>query len=284
VAIEPKTVADQDKLSVALQKLAEEDPTFHVRSDENTGQTIIAGMGELHLEVLVDRMLREFRVGARVGRPRVAYRETITRPVEKAEFRYVKQTGGRGQYGHVVLEMEPAESGSGIFFEDKIVGGTIPREFIPAVQKGVRQAAESGVLAGYPVADVRVTLYDGSFHEVDSNEVAFQIAASMAFKEGMQRGMPVLLEPVMKVEILAPEEYLGELIGQVNSRRGEVLGMEVRHGNAKAVKAEIPLAEMFGYATELRSATQGRGVFTMEFDHYAQVYDKVAREIIRPGS
>ncbi len=283
VAIEPKTLADQDKLSLALKKLAEEDPTFQVRSDENTGQTIISGMGELHLEVLTDRMLREFRVHARVGRPRVAYRETITRPVEKAEYRYVKQTGGRGQYGHVLLELEPTDPGSGVIFEDRIVGGAIPREFIPAVSKGIHEAVESGVLAGYPVTDIKVVLYDGSFHEVDSSEMAFKMAAILAFKEGLQLGKPVLLEPIMRVEILVPEQFLGEIIGQINARRGEILGMEVRPGNAQAVRAMIPLAEMFGYATELRSASQGRGVFTMEFDHYAQVYESVAREIIFPG-
>ncbi len=283
VAIEPKTLADQDKLSLALHKLSEEDPTFRVRGDENTGQTIISGMGELHLEILVDRMLREFRVQANVGRPRVAYRETITRPVEKAETRYVKQTGGRGQYGHVVLELEKEETGTGITFENKIVGGVIPKEYIPAVEKGVREAAESGVLAGYPVTDIRVTLYDGSYHEVDSSEMAFKIAGSMAFREGLQKGRPVLLEPIMKVEVVAPEEYLGEIIGQLNSRRGEILGMEMHPGNVQAVRAMVPLAEMFGYATELRSATQGRGVFTMEFDHYDKVYEKVAQGIIRPG-
>lgn len=283
VAIEPKTIADQDKLSSALQKLSEEDPTFHVRADEDTGQTIISGMGELHLEVLVDRMFREFGVQGRVGRPRVAYRETITRPVEKSEYRYVKQTGGRGQYGHVILELEPTEPGSGIDFEDDIVGGAIPREFIRAVEKGVREASESGVLAGYPVTDIRVRLYDGSFHEVDSSDMAFNIAGSMAFKEGLHRGRPVLLEPVMSVEVVAPEEYLGEIIGQINARRGEVLGMEMRPGTTQAVRAQVPLAEMFGYATELRSATQGRGVFTMEFDHYDQVFEGQAQEIIRSG-
>ncbi len=283
VSIEPKTLADQDKLSLSLKKLSEEDPTFHVRSDENTGQTIISGMGELHLEVLVDRMLREFKVGATVGRPRVAYRETITRPVEKAEFRYVKQTGGRGQYGHVVLELEPAPQGSGIEFENRIVGGVIPKEYIPAVEKGVMGATEAGVLAGYPVTDVKISLYDGSYHDVDSSEMAFKIAASLAFKEGMQRGRPVLLEPIMRVEALIPEEYLGEIIGQLNARRGEIQGMEIRPGNAQAVRALVPLGEMFGYATEIRSATQGRGVFTMEFEHYAPVYEKVAQEIIRPG-
>ena len=283
VSIEPKTTADQDKMGEALRKLSEEDPTFRVRGDEETGQTIIAGMGELHLEVLVDRMLREFRVQARVGRPQVAYRESITRPVEKAEHRYIKQTGGRGQYGHVVLELQPGEPASGIVFENDIVGGVIPREYIPGVEKGVREAAESGVIAGYPVTDIKIRLYDGSFHEVDSSEMAFKMAGSMAFKEGMQKGGPILQEPIMKVEVIAPEEYLGEIIGQLNARRGEILGMEVRPGNAQAVRAMVPLAEMFGYATDLRSATQGRGAFTMEFDHYARVTENVARAIMSGG-
>ena len=280
IAIEPKTKADQSKMAEALRKLSEEDPTFRVRTDENTGQTIISGMGELHLEVLVDRMLREFRVQARIGRPQVAYRETITRPVPKAEMRYVKQTGGRGQYGHVVIELEPAEPGTGIVFEDKIVGGAIPREYIPAVEKGIREAADAGVLAGYPVVDILVRLYDGSYHEVDSSEMAFKMAGSMAFREGLRMGRPVLLEPVMKVEVVIPEEFLGDVIGQLNARRGEILGMEMRPGNAQAVKAMVPLAEMFGYATALRSGTQGRGVFSMEFDHYARVSESVAKEII----
>jgi len=279
VSIEPKTTVDQDKMSIALQKLAEEDPTFVVRVEEETGQTIISGMGELHLEVLVDRMMREFNVQARVGRPQVAYRETITKPVERAEFRYVKQTGGRGQYGHVVMELEPGEVGSGVEFESKIVGGTIPREYIPAVEKGVREAAEGGIIAGYPVTDVKIRLYDGSFHEVDSSEVAFKMAGSMAFREGAQKAKPVLQEPVMKVEVLAPDDYLGEIIGQLNARRGDILGMEVRPGSMQAVSAIVPLAEMFGYATDLRSATQGRGVFTMEFDHYARVTENVAKAI-----
>ncbi len=281
VAIEPKTSADQDKMGDALRKLAEEDPTFRVRTDENTGQTIISGMGELHLDIIVDRLVREFRVQANVGRPRVAYRETITRPVPRVEYRYVKQTGGRGQYGHVVISLEPAAPGSGIVFEDKIVGGVIPREFIPAVEKGIREAAESGVMAGYPVVDVKVTLFDGSFHEVDSSEMAFKMAASMAFKEGVQKGAPVLLEPIMKVEVVVPEEYLGDVIGQLNSRRGSIQGIEVRPGNAQAVRAMVPLGEMFGYATELRSATQGRGVFSMEFDHYAPVSEAVAQSILK---
>jgi len=280
VAIEPKTIADQDKMSIALQKLAEEDPTFHVRTDQDTGQTIISGMGELHLEVVVDRMLREFRVQATVGRPQVAYRESITRPVERAEYRYVKQTGGRGQYGHVLLELEPGKSGSGIEFRNDIVGGVIPREFFNAIQKGILESAEAGVLAGYPIVDVQVRLYDGSFHEVDSSEMAFKMAASLAFKEGIHKGNPVLLEPMMKVEVVVPEDYLGDTIGQLNARRGEILGTEMRPGNSQAVRSMVPLAEMFGYATDLRSATQGRGAFTMEFDHYAQVSESVAKLVI----
>ena len=281
IAIEPKSNADQEKMGEALRKLAEEDPTFRVRSDENTGQTIISGMGELHLDILVDRMLREFRLQANVGKPRVAYRESITRPVAKVDHKYAKQSGGRGQYGHVVIALEPGERGSGILFENKIVGGAIPKEYIPAVEKGIREAADSGVLAGYPVVDMKITLFDGSFHEVDSSEMAFKIAASMAFKEGVQRGSPVLLEPVMKVEVVVPEDYLGEVIGQLNARRGTIQGMEVRPGNAQAVRAMVPLGEMFGYATELRSATQGRGVFSMEFDHYAPVSQVAAQEILR---
>jgi elongation factor G len=280
IAIEPKSTADQDKMGEALRKLSEEDPTFQVRSDENTGQTLISGMGELHLDVLVDRMLREFKVQANVGRPRVAYRESITRTVEKLSHKYVKQTGGRGQYGHVVISLEPGERGSGVLFENKIFGGAIPKEYIPAVQKGIMEAAESGVIAGYPVVDMMVTLVDGSFHEVDSSEMAFKIAASMAFKEGVQKGAPVLLEPMMKVEVVVPEDFLGDIIGQVNSRRGNVLGMEMRPGNAQAVRAMVPLGEMFGYATELRSATQGRGVFSMEFDHYQPVAESVMREMV----
>ncbi|MBM3145722.1 MAG: elongation factor G [Chloroflexi bacterium] len=281
VAIEPKTMADQDKMSEALHKLSEEDPTFQVRVDSETGQTLISGMGELHLEVLVDRLLREFGVHARVGNPRVAYRESITRAVEDIEYRHSKQTGGRGQFAHVVLAIEPNEPGVGVTFENEIVGGAIPKEFIPAVEKGVRETAEAGVLAGYPVTDVHVRLYDGSFHEVDSNEISFKLAGSMAFREGVQRAKPILQEPMMKVEVVTPDEFLGEIIGQMNSRRGEVLGMEARPGSTQAVRAMIPLAEMFGYATRLRSATQGRGVFTMEFDHYAKISDGLAEKIIR---
>jgi elongation factor G len=281
VAIEPKSSSDQEKMGEALKKLSEEDPTFRVRSDETTGQTIISGMGELHLDVLVDRMLREFRVQANIGNPRVAYRESITRKVAKAEMKYAKQSGGRGQYGHVVFTMEPGERGSGVVFENKIVGGSIPREFIPAIEKGVKETSESGVIAGYPVVDLKVTLIDGSFHEVDSNEMAFKTASSMAFKEGVHKGGPVLLEPIMKVEVVIPEEYLGDVIGQLNSRRGMIQGMEIRPGNAQAVKSMVPLGEMFGYATVLRSGTQGRGVFSMEFDHYAPVSEAVAKEIIK---
>jgi len=281
IAIEPRSTADQDKMGEALRKLAEEDPTFRVRSDENTGQTIISGMGELHLDVLVDRMLREFKVQANVGRPRVAYRESITKPVEKLSHKYVKQTGGRGQYGHVVISLEPGERGSGIVFENEIFGGAIPREYIPAVEKGIMEAADSGVLAGYPVVDLKISLVDGSFHEVDSSEMAFKIAASMAFKDGVQKGKPVLLEPMMKVEVVVPEDFLGDIIGQINGRRGNVLGMEMRPGNAQAIRAMVPLAEMFGYATELRSATQGRGNFSMEFDHYKPVSESVMQEMLK---
>jgi elongation factor G len=281
IAIEPKSSADQEKMGEALRKLAEEDPTFRVRTDENTAQTIIAGMGELHLDILVDRMLREFRVQANVGRPRVAYRESITRAVPKVDYKYAKQTGGHGQFAHVVISLEPGERGSGIVFINKIVGGAIPKEYHSAVQKGVIEAADSGVLAGYPVVDTKVTLFDGSFHEVDSSEMAFKLAASMAFKEGVQRGSPVLLEPIMKVEVVVPDDYLGDVIGQINSRRGSIQGMDIRPGNAQAVRSMVPLGEMFGYATELRSATQGRGVFSMEFDHYAPVSQAAALEILK---
>ncbi|MCW5877025.1 MAG: elongation factor G [Anaerolineales bacterium] len=281
IAVEPKTNADQDKMAEALHRLAEEDPTFRVQSDPETGQTVISGMGELHLDILVDRMMREFKVAANVGRPRVAYRETITRPVEKAEMRYVKQSGGRGQYGHAIMRMEPSEPGSGISFDNEIVGGAIPREYIPAIEKGVREAAEGGVVGGYPVTDIAVTLYDGSFHEVDSNEMAFKMAGSMAFKEGMRLGKAVLMEPVMKVEVTIPEEFLGDIVGQLSARRGEIQGMEPRPGGVQAVRAMVPLSEMFGYATELRSATQGRGAFTMEFDHYSQVSANLAEELIQ---
>jgi elongation factor G len=280
IAVEPKSTADQDKMANALQRLAEEDPTFRVRSDENTGQTIISGMGELHLDVLVDRMLREFRVQANVGNPKVSYRETISRPVEKVNYKYAKQTGGHGQYGHVVFNLNPLDRGAGIVFENKIVGGAIPKEYIPAVEKGVREAVEAGVLAGYPVTDMQVSLIDGSYHEVDSSEMAFKMAAILGLREGLHKGASILLEPIMKVEIMVPPEYLGEVLGQVTSRRGVVLGMDVHPGNTQAVRAEVPLAEMFGYATELRSGTQGRGVFTMEFDHYAPVSESVTEKIL----
>ncbi|HHH41383.1 MAG TPA: elongation factor G [Chloroflexi bacterium] len=282
VAIEPKTSADQDKLSDALRRLAEEDPTFQVRIDENTGQTIISGMGELHLEVLVDRMRREFGVRCNVGRPRVAYRETITRPV-RAEGRFVRQTGGRGQYGHVWLELEPLPPGSGFVFENRIVGGVIPKEFIPAVEKGIREAMESGVLAGYPLVDLKAALVDGSYHEVDSSEMAFKVAASMALKEGAQKAGPVLLEPVMKVEVVVPEAYTGDVVGDLNARRAQIERIEPRAGGLQAIDALVPLAEMFGYATDLRSMTRGRGTFTMEFDHYEPVERDVAERILRGG-
>jgi elongation factor G len=281
IAVEPKSSADQEKMAEALRKLSEEDPTYRVRSDENTGQTIIGGMGELHLDILVDRMMREFRVQANVGAPRVAYRESITRAVPEVNYKYAKQSGGRGMYGHVVISMEPGTGGSGVIFEEKVRGGTVPREYIPAVEKGIKEAAESGVLAGYPVVDLKVTLLDGSYHEVDSNEMAFKMAASMAFKEGFHKGAPVLLEPMMKVEVVVPEEYLGDVMGQLNSRRGTIQGMDVRPGNAQAIRGLVPLGQMFGYATQLRSATQGRGVFSMEFDHYAPVPQSVAEEILK---
>ncbi len=270
VAVEPKSKADQDKLTDALLKLAEEDPTFRVRYDEQTGQTIIAGMGELHLDIIVDRLKREFRVGCNVGRPQVAYRETITRPA-RGEGRFVRQTGGRGQYGHAIIEVEPNEAGQGFEFEDRIVGGVIPKEFIPAVEKGIREAMEAGVLAGYPVVDVKVRLVDGSYHEVDSSEMAFKIAGSLAFKDAMQKAGPVLLEPIMEVETLVPDEYVGDIMGDFSSRRGHIEGMEPRDTGVTAVRARVPLAEMFGYATRLRSMTSGRGTFTMQFHSYAPV-------------
>ncbi|MFU8827071.1 MAG: elongation factor G [Brevefilum sp.] len=279
VAIEPKTTADQDKMGIAMQKLAEEDPTFKIRQDEDTGQTIISGMGELHLEILVDRMMREFNVQANVGNPRVAYNETITRVVPEISYRFVKQTGGHGQFAHVVLRIEPLESGSGFVFDDEIRGGAIPKEFIPAVEKGVREAVESGVISGYPMTDLKVTLTDGSSHEVDSSDLAFRMAAIFAFREGVAKGRPILLEPIMKVEVVVPEDHTGEVLGHINSRHGSILGMDLRPGNAQAIHAEVPLAEMFGYATELRSATKGRGVFTMEFERYAPVSDAVMKKI-----
>jgi elongation factor G len=278
VAIEPKTKADQEKMGIALQKLAEEDPTFKTHTDPETGQTIISGMGELHLEIIVDRMFREFKVEANVGKPQVAYKETIRKAV-KSEGKFIRQSGGRGQYGHVWLEIEPREPGTGYEFVNKIVGGVIPKEYIPAVDTGVREALENGVLAGYPVVDVKVTLYDGSYHEVDSSEMAFKIAASIAFKEGMKKAQPVLLEPIMKVEVVVPEEYMGDVIGDINSRRGHIEGMEPR-GGAQVIRGFVPLAEMFGYATDLRSKTQGRGTYTMQFSHYAEVPKSIADSII----
>jgi elongation factor G len=280
LAIEPKTLADQDKMSGALHKLSEEDPTFRVGVDEDTGQTMIWGMGELHLEVLVDRMFREFKVQAKVGRPRVAYRESIRREVHKSEYRYVKQTGGRGQFGHVVLALDPGEPGSGIVFESTIKGGVIPNEYIKAVEKGVREAAEGGVLAGYPLTDILVRLYDGSFHEVDSSDLAFKVAGSMAFKQGALKGAPVLLEPVMCTEIVVPEDNIGEITGDLSSRRAAIGNVEARQVKTQVIQAMVPLAEMFGYATDLRSMTHGRGVFTMEFDHYADVADTVTQSIM----
>jgi elongation factor G len=279
VAIEPKTKADQEKMSEALRRLAEEDPTFRVRTDEETGQTLIAGMGELHLDVLVDRMLREFKVSANVGKPQVAYRETITRPVE-AEGRFVRQTGGRGQFGHAVVKTEPLEPGKGFEFVNEIRGAAIPNEYIGPVEKGVREAMESGVIAGYPVVDVRVRLVDGSFHEVDSSEMAFKIAGSMAFKAAMQKAAPVLLEPIMKVEATVPENFMGDIIGDLSARRAKVEGMDSHAGGVTSVRAFVPLATMFGYATDLRSLTQGRGTFTMEFDHYEQLPQTIAETIV----
>jgi elongation factor G len=279
VAIEPKTKSDQDKLGAGLQRLSDEDPTFRVRTDEETGQTLISGMGELHLEIIVDRLMREFNVDANVGRPQVAYRETISKPVEKVEGRFVRQTGGRGQFGHAVINMEPTDPGEGYEFLDKIVGGKIPREYISSVDLGIQEAMESGILAGYPVVDVRVYLVDGSYHEVDSSEIAFKVAGSMAFKNAMQRAKPKLLEPVMAVEVVTPEDYLGDVMGDLNSRRGHIEHLEPR-GNAQAIRARVPLATMFGYATDLRSTTQGRATFTMQFDRYEEVPQSIAGEIV----
>lgn len=278
VAIEPKTKADQEKMGVALQRLAEEDPTFKVQTDEETGQTIIKGMGELHLEIIVDRMMREFKVEANVGKPQVAYRETI-RGSSDIEGKYIKQSGGRGQYGHVWLKVEPLEAGKGFEFENKIVGGVVPREYIPAVEKGCLEAMGNGVMAGFPVVDVKVTLFDGSYHEVDSNEMAFKVAGSMAFKDGVRKSSPVLLEPMMSVEVVTPEEFMGDVIGDLNSRRGRINGMEQR-GNAKVIDATVPLSEMFGYATDLRSRTQGRATYSMQFDKYEEVPKNIAEEIM----
>ena len=267
IAIEPKTKSDQEKLGLSLNKISLEDPTFKVKFDDETGQTIISGMGELHLEIIVDRLKREFNVDANVGRPQVAYRETITRESD-VESKFIRQTGGRGQYGHVKIKMEPGEEGSGIAFVDEIKGGTIPREYIPAVEKGIREAADTGVVAGYPVIDVVVKLYDGSYHEVDSSEMAFKIAGSMAFKDAVHKAKPIILEPLMKVEVVVPEDFMGSVMGNLSSRRGKIMGTELR-GAMQAIRAEVPLSEMFGYATELRSMTEGRGSFTMEFSHYS---------------
>jgi len=279
VAIEPKTKADQDKLGKALQALSEEDPTFQIRTDDETGQTVISGMGELHLEVLVDRMLREFKVDATVGKPQVAYRETIGRPVQKVVYRHVKQTGGAGQFAHVVISLEPTGPGGGYEFVDQISGGRIPREYIPSVDQGIQESLTSGVLAGYPMVDVRAILIDGSYHEVDSSEMAFKIAGSMAFKEAARKATPTLLEPIMGVEVVTPEDYMGDVIGDLNGRRGRVQGMEQR-GNSHVIRVLVPLAEMFGYATDLRSRTQGRATYTMQFHSYQQVPDGIASEIV----
>jgi elongation factor G len=278
VAVEPKTKADQDKLGKALFSLSEEDPTFRVRNDE-TGQTVISGMGELHLEVLVDRMLREFSVDAHVGKPQVAYRETIRKRVEKIEEKYARQTGGRGQYGHVVINVEPGAAGTGYEFVDKISGGVIPREYIPAVNQGIREALDQGVLAGFPVVDVRVELVFGSYHDVDSSEMAFKIAGSIAIKKALRAATPVLMEPMMAVEVVTPEDYMGDVIGDLSSRRGKVEGMEQR-GTSQVIRAQVPLSDMFGYATDLRSRTQGRASYSMQFNAYQDVPESIAREIV----
>ncbi|HEY5100006.1 MAG TPA: elongation factor G [Gaiellaceae bacterium] len=283
VAVEPKSKADQDKLGAGLQRLAEEDPTFRVTTDDETGQTLISGMGELHLEIIVDRLKREFNVGANVGRPQVAYRETVSKPAEKVRGKFVRQTGGSGQYGDVVINLYPQQAGDGYEFSDKIVGGKIPKEYIPAVDAGIREAMDSGILAGYPVVDVKVELIDGSYHEVDSSERAFKIAGSMAFKDALKRAKPKLLEPVMLVEVTTPEDYLGDVMGNLNGRRGRVEGMEPV-GNAQVIRAIVPLAEMFGYATDIRSMSQGRATFHMEFDHYEEVPQSIASELVDSGA
>ncbi|HHY46556.1 MAG TPA: elongation factor G, partial [Firmicutes bacterium] len=281
VAVEPKSKADEDKLSISLLRLSDEDPTFRVRTDPETGQTIISGMGELHLEIIIDRLLREFKVEANIGKPQVAYRETIRSKV-KSEGKFVRQTGGRGQYGHVILELEPRNQGEGFEFVNKITGGAIPREYIPAVEAGVREAMDSGILAGYPVIDVAAILVDGSYHEVDSSEMAFKIAASMAFKDGARRASPVLLEPIMKIEVVVPEEFMGDIMSDIVARRGKVEGMETR-GPMRIVEGLVPLAQMFGYATDLRSMTQGRGTYSMHFLHYDRVPESIAEEIVNRG-
>ncbi|MDR1714040.1 MAG: elongation factor G, partial [Coriobacteriales bacterium] len=279
IAIEPKTKAEQDKLGVALQKLAEEDPTFRVTTNQETGQTVIAGMGELHLEIIVDRLLREFKVEANVGKPQVAYRETAGNPVENVEGKFVRQSGGRGQYGHVYINLYPQEPGKGYEFESKIVGGVIPKEYITPVDKGIQEALASGVIAGFPVVDVRVELVDGSYHEVDSSEAAFKIAGSMAIKDALRKSKPVLLEPMMEVEVETPEDYMGDVMGNLSSRRGQIQGIDER-GGAKLVRAIVPLSEMFGYATDLRSSTQGRASYTMQFSSYEPVPKNIAEEIV----
>jgi elongation factor G len=278
VAVEPKTKSDQEKMGIALQKLAQEDPSFRVRTDEESGQTIISGMGELHLEIIVDRMRREFKVEANVGAPQVAYRETIRKSVEQ-EGRFVRQTGGRGQFGHVWLRIEPREPGEGYLFHNGIVGGVVPREYIPAVDKGIQEALGNGIIAGYPVVDIKATLFDGSYHDVDSNEMAFKIAGSMAFKEGARKASPVLLEPIMKVEVVTPEDYMGDVVGDLNRRRGVIQGMD-DSPSGKVIRCEVPLAEMFGYATDLRSATQGRATYSMEFSKYLEAPSSVAQKVI----
>jgi elongation factor G len=279
VAVEPKTKADQEKMGMALQRLAQEDPSFRVHTDEESGQTIISGMGELHLEIIVDRMKREFKVDANVGRPQVAYRETVRKRVEYVEGKFIRQTGGRGQYGHVVIHIEPGEPGMGFQFEDKIVGGVIPREYIAPVEQGVKEALENGVLAGYPMVDVRVELVDGSYHDVDSSEMAFKIAGSMAVKEAARQAHPVLLEPVMDVEVVTPSDYMGDVMGDLSARRGKIGGMTQR-ADAQVIAASVPLAEMFGYSTTLRSMSQGRAIYSMQFSHYAEVPKAKAEEIV----
>jgi elongation factor G len=279
VAVEPKTKADQEKMGVSLSKLAKEDPSFRVRTDEESGQVIISGMGELHLEIIVDRMKREFGVEANVGKPQVAYRETIRKTVEQ-EGKFVRQSGGRGQYGHVYLRLEPLPPGKGYEFENAVIGGVVPREYIGAVDKGVREQMQNGVVAGYPVVDCKVTIFDGSYHDVDSSEIAFKIAGSMAFRDGAQKAKPVLLEPIMKVEVVTPEDYMGDVNGDLNRRRGVLQGLEAAPAG-KIVRAEVPLAEMFGYATHLRSMSQGRATYTMEFAHYAEVPANVAESVIK---
>ncbi|MBU2718880.1 elongation factor G, partial [Acidithiobacillus ferridurans] len=279
VAVEPKTKADQEKMGIALGKLAQEDPSFRVRTDQESGQTIISGMGELHLEIIVDRMKREFGVEATVGAPQVAYRETIRKTVE-SEGKFVRQSGGRGQYGHVWLRLEPLEPGSGFVFENGVVGGTVPKEFIGPTQKGVEEALENGIIAGFPVVDVKVTIFDGSYHDVDSSEAAFKIAGSMGFKAGAAKANPILLEPIFAVEVVTPEEYMGDIIGDINSRRGMMQGMEDEAG-AKLIRCEVPLAEMFGYATTVRSLSQGRATYTMQFEKYMEVPGHVAEAIVK---